>query len=173
MDVAKFITEEKIAEKVKLLSKKLDQFVGDDEAVIIANLKGSFMFFSDIVRSLKSHKVMIDFLSTESYDGDHSTGNVKITRDLSIDIKNRKVVLIEDIVDTGLTLDCLIRYIKEIHEPKDIKVCVLLDKPSRRKVNVQVDMTGFEIEDKFVVGYGLDYNEMYRNLPYIAILNAI
>ncbi len=95
---------------------------------------------------------------------------IKITRDLCIDIKDKKIVLIEDIVDTGLTLDHLIRYIKDVHEPCGMKVCVLLDKPSRRKVQVKVDYVGFEIEDKFVIGYGLDYNEKFRNLPYIAVL---
>lgn len=170
MKIRKCISEKVLARKVRELAKELDGYIGDDEAVLVANLKGSFMFFADIVREIKSLKVAIDFMATESYAGTESTGNIKITRDLSIDIKGRKVVVIEDIMDTGLTLERLIRYIKDGHKPADVKVCVLLDKPSRRKAPIQPDFTGFVIEDKFVIGYGLDYEEKFRNLPYIATL---
>ena len=170
MKLSKYLDEQVIQNKVKEMAEEINRYIGDSEAVLVANLKGSFMFFSDVVKNIKSHKVSIDFISTESYSGTCSTGVIKITRDLSIDVKDKKVVLIEDIVDTGLTLDHLIRYIREVHEPESIRLCVLLSKPSRRKVDVNVDYTGFVIEDKFVIGYGLDYNEKLRNLPYIAVL---
>lgn len=170
MKLRKYISEKTLDQRVRALAKELDSYIGTNDAVLVANLKGSFMFFADIVRELKSRNVFIDFVATESYAGTESTGNIKITRDLSIDIRGKKVIVIEDIMDTGLTLSRLIRYIKDGHEPADVKVCVLLDKPSRRRAPIQPDFTGFVIEDKFVIGYGLDYNEKFRNLPYIATL---
>ena len=170
MKLKPYIGQAAIASRVKELAGRIEEFIGSEEAVLAANLKGSFMFFSDIVREIGGRNVSVDFLSTEGYSGACSTGNVKITRDFSLDVNGKKVVLIEDIVDTGLTLSHLIHYIKEVHKPSELKVCVLLDKPSRRKTEVHVDFTGFEISDEFVVGYGLDYNEKLRNLPYIALL---
>ena len=171
MKIRDYISEEKIQEKVRELAAQLDEFIGDEDAVFIANLKGSVLFFTDLIRRLKSKTIMIDFISTESYQGTEHTGSVKITRDLSLDINYKKVVLVEDILDTGLTLDHIIRYIRDIHEPKDLKVCVLLDKAANRKVELKADYAGFAIENEFVVGYGLDYNEQFRNLPYIGILD--
>ncbi len=115
--IEEYISTDGINQKVKELSKYIEEYIGEEEVVLIANLKGSFIFFSDIVRNLKSRNISIDFISTESYSDTCSTGTIKITRDLSIDIKDKKVVLIEDIVDTGLTLDHLIRYIKDVHDP--------------------------------------------------------
>jgi hypoxanthine phosphoribosyltransferase len=170
MKLEKYIGEKEISERIKILAGKIEEYIGDDEAVLVSILKGSFVFFSDLVRCIKSRNISLDFISTESYSGTCTTGVVKISRDLCIDVKDKKVVLIEDIVDTGLTLEHIIRYIKSGHEPASLFVCVLLDKPSRRQVNVKIDEVGFVIEDKFVVGYGLDYNEKYRNIPYIAAL---
>jgi hypoxanthine phosphoribosyltransferase len=165
-----YISADKIKTKVKELAAELEKFIGDDEAVLIANLKGSVVFFADIIREIKSERIMLDFLSTESYVNNESSGAVKITRDLSLEISGKKVVLIEDILDTGLTLDHIIRYIRDIHEPSQMKVCVLLDKPQNRKIELEADFVGFTIENEFVIGYGLDNNEYSRNLPYIAVL---
>lgn len=170
MNLKVFLSEEQIRKRVEELAKEIEDYIGDGEAVLIANLKGSVLFFADIIRKIKSYKVTIDFLSTESYEGTQSTGNVKITRDLSSNIDGKKVILIEDILDTGLTLEHILRYIRDIHNPESVKICVLLDKPANRKVEIRPDFTGFVIENEFVVGYGLDYDEILRNLPYIAIM---
>ena len=159
-----FISEDRISGKIQELSRKIEDYIGDEEVILIANLKGSFLFFADLIRKIRSSHIMVDFISTVSYNNTESTGIIKITRDVSIELKGKKIIIIEDILDPGLTLDHLIRYIKDIHQPSDIKTCVLLDKPSRRKVQVGVDYVGFIIEDYFVVGYGLDYNGYGRNL---------
>lgn len=170
MKLKEYISSEKILARTKELAKDIMDYIGEDEAVLVANLKGSVLFYADLIREIKSNNVLLDFLSTESYEGTQTTGNVKITRDLSCAIAGKKVVIIEDIVDTGLTLEHILRYIRDIHEPHSVKVCVLLDKPSNRRVDLSADYAGFEIENEFVVGYGLDYNGKLRNLPYIAIL---
>lgn len=173
MKFCKYISEEEIQAKIEYLANVLNDYIKDDEVVLIANLKGSIMFFSDLLKKIKSNNVIIDFISTESYKGTESTGTIRITMDLSLDIKSKRVILIEDILDTGLTMSYIFRYLRDVHEPSDIKLCVLLDKPARRKCNIYPDYYGFQIEDKFVIGYGLDYNEKYRNLPYIAIVEEI
>ncbi|OHD57326.1 MAG: hypoxanthine phosphoribosyltransferase [Spirochaetes bacterium GWF1_51_8] len=168
MKLQTYISAGKIQEKVAELASVIDNYLGDSEAVMIANLKGSVIFFSDLIRAMKSRNITTDFLSTESYAGTEHTGTVKITRDLSMDIAGKKVVLVEDILDTGLTLSHIMRYIRDIHQPADVKICVLLDKPANRKVELSADFVGFTIKNEFVVGYGLDYYEKLRNLPYIA-----
>lgn len=170
MNLKVYLSEEQIQKRIAELAVEIEKFIGDDDAVLIANLKGSVLFFADLIRKIKSHKITTDFLSTESYAGMETTGNVKITRDLSGSIDNKKVILIEDILDTGLTLEHILRYIRDIHNPQSVKICVLLDKPANRRTEIKPDFTGFVIENEFVVGYGLDYNETLRNLPYIAIL---
>ncbi|MEJ5284835.1 MAG: hypoxanthine phosphoribosyltransferase [Brevinematales bacterium] len=166
-----YIREKEIQKRVIQIAKTIEKEIGSKEVVFISNLKGSIMFFSDILRNINSNSIKIDFIATESYTGKESSGEIKIVKDLSLDIYNKDIYLVEDILDTGLTLNTLVNYIKEIHKPSSIKIVVLLDKPSRRRVNLNVDYTGFVIEDKFVVGYGMDYNEKYRNLPYIAVLD--
>lgn len=166
-----YIREKEIQKRVTQIAKELEKEIGSKEVIFISNLKGSIMFFTDILRNINSSNIKIDFIATESYAGKESSGEIKIVKDLSLDIYDKDVYLIEDILDTGLTLNTLVNYIKEIHKPSSIKIVVLLDKPSRRRVNLNVDYTGFVIEDKFVVGYGMDYNEKYRNLPYIAVLD--
>ncbi|MGC8764383.1 MAG: hypoxanthine phosphoribosyltransferase [Brevinematia bacterium] len=165
-----YIDEERIKSRVKSIAKEIEKEIGDKEVVFISNLKGSIIFFADIIRHIKSTNIVIDFIATESYSGRKSTGEIKILKDISLDLSGRDIILIEDILDTGLTLQTLINYIKEVHKPSSIKTVILLDKPSRRIVDLKVDYTGFVIEDVFVVGYGMDYDERYRNLPYIAIL---
>lgn len=168
MTYEEYLSEKQIANKVVLLAKQIEDFIGDDEAILITNLKGSVIFFADIIRKIKSRKIMIDFLATESYVNNESSGIVKITHDLSIDVSGKKVVLIEDILDTGLTLKHIINYIKHSHKPSELKVCVLLDKPSNRKIDITADYVGFVVDNEYLVGYGLDANEYGRNLPYIA-----
>jgi len=171
MKLREYLSAEAIATRTQELAREIEDYIGDDDAVLIANLKGSVLFFADLIRFIKSENVILDFLSTESYEGTKTTGSVKITRDLSCNIRGKKVILVEDIVDTGLTLEHIIRYIRDIHEPHSVKVCVLLDKPCNRRVELSPDYAGFEIENEFVVGYGLDYYGKLRNLPYIAILD--
>jgi hypoxanthine phosphoribosyltransferase len=133
---------------------------------LIGVLKGSFLFLSDLVRYLDSN-VNIEFLAVSSYSGTSSTGAVRMITDLKTDIAGRHCLVVEDIVDTGLTMQYLLRLLSA-RNPESLAVCTLLDKPSRRKTNVPVDFCGFSIQDRFVVGYGLDLDERYRNLRYIA-----
>jgi hypoxanthine phosphoribosyltransferase len=138
---------------------------------LVCVLKGGFMFLSDLIRHM-SDRVSMDFIALSSYGkGTSSSGEVRLLKDLDAGIEGRDVVVVEDIVDTGLTLT----YLQEIlraRAPHSLRTACLLSKPSRRKVNVRVDYVGFTIEDRFVVGYGLDYGELYRNLPYIGVLDS-
>ena len=142
-----------------------------DGVHLVAVLKGAFIFMADLVRSLEG-RVSLDFIAVSSYaKGTTSSGEVRMLKDLDYALEGKDVVIIEDIVDTGLTLT----YLQEIlraRAPRSLKTACLLSKPSRRKVEVKVEYIGFTIEDKFVVGYGLDHAEKYRNLPYIAVLEA-
>jgi hypoxanthine phosphoribosyltransferase len=143
-------------------------FEGED-LHFIAVLKGAVMFLSDLVRAMEG-RVTIDFIALSSYgSGTTSSGEVRLIKDLDYGLEGRNVIIVEDIVDTGLTL----HYLQEIlraRNPKSLRTACLLSKPSRRKIEVKVDHIGFTIEDKFVVGYGLDFSEQYRNLPYIGVL---
>jgi hypoxanthine phosphoribosyltransferase len=140
-----------------------------EEIHLVCVLKGGFMFMSDLIRYM-SNRVSVDFIAVSSYGaGTKSSGEVRFQKDLDTSLENRHVIVVEDIVDTGLTL----KYLQEIlrsRAPRSFRTACLLSKPSRRKVDVPVEYIGFTIEDKFVVGYGLDYAEKYRNLPYIAVL---
>ena len=140
-----------------------------DDLHVIAVLKGAFIFLSDLARAMPGH-VSLDFMAVSSYaKGTTSSGEVKMVKDLETPLDGRNVVIVEDIVDTGLTLSYLQKILSERH-PKSLRTACLLSKPSRRKVDVAVEYIGFTIEDRFVVGYGLDYAEQYRNLPHIAVL---
>jgi hypoxanthine phosphoribosyltransferase len=137
---------------------------------LIAVLKGAFVFLSDLARAMPGH-CSLDFMAVSSYGtATSSSGQVQLLKDLGAGIEDREVVIVEDIVDTGLTLTYL-QDILRARAPRHLRTACLLSKPSRRKVEVKVEYIGFEIEDKFVVGYGLDYAEQYRNLPYIGVLN--
>jgi hypoxanthine phosphoribosyltransferase len=136
---------------------------------LVAILKGGFMFMADLVRAM-SERVTMDFMAVSSYGkGTTSSGQVRVLKDLDSNVEGRHVILVEDIVDTGLTLNYM-HQILRARSPRHLRTACLLSKPSRRKVDVKVDYIGFEIEDRFVVGYGLDYAEQYRNLPYIAVV---
>lgn len=164
------ITEEKIKERVKELAGQLDRDYAGRDVVFISILKGSFIFAADLIRAMKLD-VPLDFMMASSYgSGTKSCGQVKIKKDIDIDITGKDVLIVEDIVDSGLTLTKL----KEILGSRgaaSVKICALLSKPSRRVVPMEADYLGFEIDDLFVIGYGVDYDEKYRYLPYIGVLN--
>jgi hypoxanthine phosphoribosyltransferase len=158
----------RIASRMPELAKVVRTWVPADRTVtVVGVLKGSFLFMADLVRAIEG-PVECEFLGVSSYVGTRSSGAVQITQDLRIDVAGRDLVLVEDIVDTGLTLDYLLRTLSA-RNPASLRVVSLLDKPSRRKVEVPVDLVGFEIPDLFVVGYGLDLDQKYRNLPYIGV----
>ncbi len=167
------LTENQIQSKIKELAKSIDDFLlknkknENDIPVFISVLTGSIFFFSDLIKNIKSD-IIVDYLKVSSYSGDTTTYNVKILKDIEIDINDKIVFIIEDIVDTGLTLKKIIEFLKD-RKPRILKICSLLDKPSKRLAKIKVDYKGFEIPPEFVVGYGLDYNELYRNIPYIFV----
>ena len=164
------LTEAQIQAKVQELGEILTKEYKDKNPVIIGVLKGVVVFYADMIRQIKTPCEM-DFMWVSSYEGTDSSGSVVVKRDVSADIKGRHVLILEDIFDTGNSLSFVHKHLLE-KEPASLKICTLLDKPSRRKpgVTLQADYVGFTIPNAFVVGYGLDYNEYYRNLPYIGIL---
>jgi hypoxanthine phosphoribosyltransferase len=162
------IPAEDVAARVVELGPQIRGWYPPDATLtVVGVLKGSFMFVADLVRAVDG-PVEVEFLGVSSYVGESSSGAVQITQDLRVDVSGKHVLLVEDIVDTGLTLDYLRRTLGA-RNPASLKVVALLDKPSRRKVEVAVDLVGFEIPDLFVVGYGLDLDQLYRNLPYIGV----
>lgn len=159
---------EEIKTRVTQMGKTLTEDYKNKNPLLICPLKGSFMFFSDIVREIKV-PCEIDFMAVSSYNSNTvSSGEIKILKDLTENINGRHVLIIEDIIDTGLTIYNLKKMLGS-RNPESLKICTLLDKPSRRIADVSGDYCGFVIPDKFVVGYGMDLNEKYRNLPYIGI----
>jgi hypoxanthine phosphoribosyltransferase len=164
------LSEDQIRTRVAEMALEIRRDFPDD-LHLIAVLKGAFMFLSDLVRAMPGH-VSLDFMAVSSYaKGTTSSGEVRMLKDLEIALEGRNVVIVEDIVDTGLTLT----YLQEIlraRNPKQLRTACLLSKPSRRQVDVKVEYIGFTIEDRFVVGYGLDFAEQYRNLSHIAILGT-
>lgn len=162
-------TPEQIEKTVHRLAGEILTAYRDKPLTIIGVLTGSLMFLSDLIRLLPN-RLHLDCIGTSSYgDGTTSAGVITITNQLRLGIKDRYVLVVDDILDTGQTLSHILDVIKALH-PRDVKSCVLLDKPSRRKTDIKPDFRGFEIPDVFVVGYGLDYAEQYRNLPCIAVL---
>ena len=163
------ISEEELSKKVEELAGEISEDYKGCEVLVVTLLKGGVMFSVDLMRKL-TVPVEIDFMNVSSYGSSSKTsGVVKIDKDLDKPIAGKHVLLVEDIIDSGLTLN----YVKEnllSREPASLKICTILDKPSRRKTHVDVDYTGFEIPDEFVVGYGLDYAQKHRNLPYVGIL---
>ena len=163
------IGEDELSARINALAHEIRQDVPAGQIHLICVLKGAFLFLGDLIRAMDGH-VTIDFMACSSYaGGTTSSGEVRLSKDLDVGIEGRDVVIVEDIVDTGLTL----HYLQEIllaRGPRSLRTACLLSKPSRRKIDVKVDYIGFTIEDKYVVGYGLDYAEQYRNLPFIGIL---
>lgn len=172
LNTTKLIDEKKIAARVKELGAEITKLCSREEWIVVCVLKGSFMFFADLTRVIDAD-VKTEFLGVSSYGNSHkSSGEVKLTLDLTNAIEGKNVLLIEDIVDTGLTMDYLAKTLKT-RKPKTLKTCALLLKPAALKIDLKLDYVGFEIGNEFVVGYGLDYQGYYRNLPYIAQVNNI
>ncbi len=165
------ITQEALQRRVAELAHQIRTDYAHDDLVVVGVLKGAIMFIVDLVRMLPFH-LEIDFMAIASYGtGSETSGVVKILKDLETDIAGRRVLVVEDIVDTGLTLSYILRLLQS-RGPVEIRVCALLDKRSRRRVEVPLHYVGFEIPDKFVLGYGLDYLQLYRNLPYVGVASA-
>lgn len=163
------ITEEQLKAKVVELTAKINEDYKDKDPLFIVILKGSFVFAADLFKHINL-KSAIDFMVVSSYaSGTESSGNVKIIKDVAQSIEGKDVIIIEDIVDTGYTLSNLVKVLKE-RNPASIEICSCVDKPERRVVPVDVKYKGFEVENEFIVGYGLDYAEKYRNLPFIGVL---
>lgn len=161
------IKEEEIKETVKRLADEISRDYKGEEVIVLGVLKGCFVFMSDLIRQMDCD-ARVYFMEISSYnDGTVSSGKINIKKDLDVDIEGKNVLITEDIIDSGNTLSQLTEILK-CRKPKSLKVCTLLSKPSRRVVEFEADYTGFVIEDKFIVGYGLDYGEKFRQLPYIA-----
>lgn len=169
MKITTLIPEEEILKRVKELACAVSDDYTGKELLVVGVLKGSFVFMSDLVRSL-SIPTRCEFMKLASYGGGReSSGKVRVDLDLSCEIKGKSLLIVEDIVDTGLTLNELKRLLLS-RQPESIAICALLDKPSRRKVEIEIDYVGFEVPDRFIVGYGLDWDEQYRYLPYIGVI---
>lgn len=164
------ITEEQILEKAKELGAQISADYAGEEIILVGTLRGAVMWMSDLMKNI-TLDTKIDFISASSYgSGTVSSGSVVIKKDIELDVRNKVVIIIEDIIDTGNTL----KYLKDLFvakKVKEVKICTLLDKPSRRQAEVYGDYIGFTVDDLFIVGYGLDYDQKYRNLPYISYLD--
>jgi hypoxanthine phosphoribosyltransferase len=164
------LSAESIRRKVREIGAEISHDYAGKEPVLVGVLNGALVFMADLMREIDL-PLEAYMMAASSYDGYESTGKVDIIKPLDASIAARDVVLVEDIVDTGITLDCLLKSLQS-EKPASLEVCALLDKKSCRQVEVPIKYTGFEIPDEFVVGYGLDYNQQYRNLPYVASMNA-
>ena len=162
------ISQDEIERHVAEVGRKISEDFAGKDPIFVGVLKGCFIFMADLMRRVDIHCSM-DFMAVSSYSGTSSTGAVKINKDLSEDIEGRHVIIVEDILDSGVTPSYLKKYL-EVRKPASMSIVTLMDKPSRRKADVYADYSCFEVPDAFVVGYGLDYNEKYRNLPYIGVL---
>lgn len=164
------INEEKLQTRISEIAKEISSDFKDEEIILICILKGAVYFAVDLSKKLTNNTVILDFMKVSSYGNNlETTGKINFKLDTSIDLENKNVIIIEDIIDSGLTLNYLYDYLKT-KNPKALKICVLLDKKERRQKNINLDYVGFEITNKFVVGYGLDYEDKYRNLPYVGYI---
>lgn len=160
------ISEEEIQKRVRELGEEISRDYGEEDVILVSLLKGSFVFTADLARSLKI-KNRVEFMTTSSYENqEESTGKVNIVTDLKADINGENVLIVDDILDTGNTMSEIVKHL-EGKSPKTIKTCVFLDKPERRTVDIEADYVGVTIPDLFIVGYGLDYGDYYRGVPYI------
>lgn len=163
------VSEEQLKEKVTELGAQISRDYEGKDLLLVSILKGAVVIMADIMRAV-TIPCAIDFMQVSSYgSGTTSSGLVKIIKDLDQDLSGKDLLIVEDVLDTGITLSNLVPMLK-MRNPNSVKICAILDKPSRRKADIKADYTGFEIPDAFVVGYGLDYDEKYRNLPYVGIL---
>ncbi|MBQ6755975.1 MAG: hypoxanthine phosphoribosyltransferase [Oscillospiraceae bacterium] len=164
-----YFSKEEIQKRVQELGAEISRDYADKDPILVGVLKGCFVFMADLTRCIDAY-AEIDFMAVSTYgNGTTTTGAVNIRKDLSYDIENRHVIIIEDILDSGVTLSYLRNYLMN-RKPASIKICTLLDKPARRKADISADYVGFECPNEFIVGYGLDYAEKYRNLDYIGVL---
>jgi hypoxanthine phosphoribosyltransferase len=163
------ITDEQIARRIRQMAREIERDFRGREMVVVSLLNGTVMFLADLIRHL-SLPLRLDFMGVSSYGAGTESGELVFTKELRLDMRGRDVLLVDDILDTGKTMS---RVLPKLHvlKPRRIKICVLLDKPSRRIENVKANYIGFEIPDYFVVGYGLDFAERYRNLPFVGILH--
>lgn len=165
------VTQEEMRARIRELGKQITSDYTGKDLVLVGVLKGAYAFYADLARAIRI-SMRVDFLLVTSYGSRAKTsGKVKIVTELTEDIKGKDVLLVEDIVDSGLTVQYLIKALSK-KKPKSIKVCTLLSKPERRTIDVTIDYVGFKIPNKYVVGYGLDYQQKYRNLPYLAVLDV-
>jgi hypoxanthine phosphoribosyltransferase len=170
MGVSVLLSAEAIAERVRALGKQIALDHAGHELVLVVVLKGSFVFAADLCRAIDL-PLRVEFLGLRSYAGKESSGVVEITHDLKHPVEGADVLVVEDIVDTGLTMRYLLDNLGT-RKPRSVQLCALLHKPARAKVEVPIDYLGFTIEDRFVVGYGLDFDEKHRNLPYVGVLEG-
>lgn len=165
MEFVPILKKEEIKKRIAETAKKISEDYKSRELILIGVLKGAFVFLSDLARSLADDRIKVDFLQAASYgSGSVSSEKIVLKKDIDIDINNKDILIVEDIVDTGITLSYLIEHLKTYH-PKSIKICAMIDKRERRKSDIKVDYACSVVEDGFLVGYGLDYAEDYRNLP--------
>lgn len=162
-------SEQEIQDKIALLAKQLDNEYEGKELVVISILKGALYFTIDLTKKMKT-PIIFETIHAHSYEGTESTGNVLVRDDISIDISGKDVLIVEDIIDTGKTLDKIRQFLLS-KNPNSLKIAVLADKKERRVVDVPIDYSIFDIPNKFIIGYGFDYDEKYRNLPYIAYID--
>ena len=163
------ITDAQLATRIKILAREIERDFRGRELVVVSLLNGTVLFLADLIRHL-SLPLRLDFMGVSSYGAGTESGELVFTKELRLDVRGRDVLLVDDILDTGKTLSRVIPKLRAL-KPRRIKVCVLLDKPSRRVEKVKADYIGFEIPDFFVVGYGLDFAERYRNLPFVGVLH--
>ena len=168
MDIKVLITEQEIASRTRELAEQIQREYNNEEIVIVCILKGATFFAVELAKRIESDTI-IDFMKVSSYEGTESTGKINFTLDISEDITGKNVLIVEDIVDTGRTLAYVKKYL-ESKNPKSVKICTMLNKKERRVINLNPEYVAFDIPDKFVIGYGLDYDEKYRNLPYVGYL---
>lgn len=164
------INKSKLEKRIEEMGKQIAKDYEGKELVLVGILKGSVIFMAELAKNIKK-SVALDFMDVSSYEGTESTGKIKINKDIRDTIEGKDVIIVEDIIDTGRTLTYVKEYLAQ-KNPNSIKIATMLSKPSRRVLELKVDYIGFAIDDKFVVGYGLDYNEQYRNLPYIGYIEG-
>ena len=164
------ITEDQIARRIRILAREIERDFRGRETVVVSLLNGTVMFLADLIRHLNL-PLRLDFIGVSSYGAGTESGELVFTKELRLDVRGRDVLLVDDILDTGKTMSRVLPKLRVL-KPRRIKVCVLLDKPVRRVENIKADYVGFEIPDFFVVGYGLDFAERYRNLPFVGVLHS-
>lgn len=166
------VTQEQMRARIREMGKQISTDYAGKDLVLVGVLKGAYAFYADLARAIRI-PIRVDFIIVTSYGSKAKTsGKVKLITELTEEIKGKDVLLVEDIVDSGLTVQYLVKTLSK-KKPRSIKVCTLLSKPERREVEVQIDYEGFKIPNKYVVGYGLDYQQKYRNLPYLAVLDQV